>query len=122
MTLQEMFDKAYIGLASQEFKKCLGSWTVESKGICVYSDGNGKHCAWGWVDMSLDKNVIGLVNDLKNWRIGIAATLDEEQLDFASKLQIAHDKSDNQQDMKNNLKKLADEYKLLVPILLERKR
>lgn len=112
MTLQEMFDKAYIGLASQHFEQCYS----ELADSCLYSDGEGKHCAWGWVDLSLGREILNLtVRELNQMNMGIAATLDEEQLDFASKLQIAHDNSSEYFPMENLLYDLARQYNLTIP-------
>lgn len=115
MTLQEMFDKAYMGLYSQGFKKCNNSVH------CVYSDGKGNHCAWGWVDPTLGADVTGRVYSLYQSGVGIAGTLNEGQLNFASDLQGAHDASCTPKHMKRLLNNLAQQYNLLVPILLERR-
>lgn len=114
MTIQEMFDKVYIGLASQGFEQCKYN-KHKTFYSCAYSDDNGKHCAWGWVDLSLSASHAGNVQDLKNESIGIAATLNEEQLDFALKLQNAHDGGDQPCVMKNNLVYLALKYNLEIP-------
>lgn len=117
MTNQEMFDEAYMGLYSQGFKKCLSN-----NQICVYSDGKGNHCAWGWVDQSLGPDVKGYVLSLHHSNIGVAGTLDEKQFDFVKDLQRAHDGSTSKQNMKKLLNDVAKKYNLLVPVLLERKK
>jgi hypothetical protein len=106
MTNQEMFDKAWNGLKSQGFERCLGL-TV----CCMYNDGNGKHCAWGWVDESLSDEQC-YVTDLAMEGIGLAATLDEDQLNFAAQLQRAHDRVGS---MEQSLRDLAKRYNLIVP-------
>ena len=109
MTNQEMFDKAWNGLKSQRFKRCIGDG-----GQCVYNDGNGRHCAWGWVDESLgDENCY--VEDLARNGIGIAGTLSASQLDFVVRLQICHDNAYDEFDMQNRLRNLAKEFYLIVP-------
>ena len=45
MTMQEAFDKAVLGLASQGFKR-----SVAADGIsCSYNGVDGRHCAIGWL-------------------------------------------------------------------------
>lgn len=111
MTIQEMFDKAYIGLASQGFEQCYD----ELEDACVYSDGKGNHCAWGWVDPSIGETQSGNVEELNRHQIGIAGTLNEEQLNFAGDLQGAHDIADDSQDMKKLLNDVAKRYNLSIP-------
>jgi len=85
LTLQEMFDRAVRGLSNQGWTRC----TSDLK--CVYSDGKGKHCAWGWVDQSLNKNVTGDVYELHYAGIGLANDLDYASVRFAQRLQSTHD-------------------------------
>lgn len=106
MTNQEMFDKAWNGLKSQGFERCLGL-----TGCCMYNDGNGKHCAWGWVDESLT-NENCCIEDLARYGVGLAATLNEDQLKFATRLQRAHDRDGS---MEQSLRDLAKRYNLIVP-------
>lgn len=120
MTNQEIFDKAYIGLYSQGFKKCTKTYCGIK--ICVFSDDNGKHCAWGWVDESLDSSASGSVSTLFHLKTGVAVSLNFNQVQFGNDLQYAHDESKNSKDMKKQLEDLAKRYNLLVPILLERKK
>lgn len=113
-----MFDKAYIGLASQDFEQCYN----DEADSCLYSDNNGHHCAWGWVDLSLGNEIINTtVKDLNEIGIGIAATLDEEQLLFATKLQIVHDNYSCPFVMRCYFNRLAREYNLTIP-KIERKK
>jgi hypothetical protein len=91
MTKQEMFDKAWRGLSSQNWERCVNEY-----GKCVYSDGTGKHCAWGWVDPEADGHV-----DV--YRVGGIA-------------QWAHDTEDSPtKSMKQRFVELADAYHLEVP-------
>lgn len=88
MTRQEMFNKAYLGLKSQGFKPC-----VDARGHSTYDDGNGRHCAWGWVDeeswgeqgpvLSLKTKLVNAARD--SWEF-----LSKDCL-FISGLQSCHD-------------------------------
>ena len=109
MTNQEMFDKAWNGLKSQGFERCMSRIKR-----CVYSDSNGKHCAWGWIDKSLTDEIY-CVEDLFQLGVGVAATLSASQLDFVVRLQICHDNAFNAEEMQENLRNLAKEFYLIVP-------
>lgn len=112
MDIQDMFNKAYIGLRSQGFQQCY----IQGEG-CMYSDGNGKHCAWGWVDPESWEIDVGSVDDLHNDGVGIAATLNEHELYFANKLQNAHDNTTGllENNLQDRLIRLAAMYSLTVP-------
>jgi hypothetical protein len=109
LSKQEMFNRAYLGLRSQGFVRC-----VNKEGYCRYSD-NGKHCSWGWVDQNLDENRTGSVYNLNRMHIGEASLLDDEHLKFANDLQNAHDHADEPNIMKSDLHSLAITYNLKVP-------
>ena len=104
LTKQEMFNRAYVGLRSQDFEAC------KRIGRCAYSDGKGNHCAWGWVDTSLDDEA-GPVNKVP----GLAKGLGEKQMEFALELQAAHDNAEDPPDMKRRLHNLAKHYDLKIP-------
>ena len=93
MTKQEMFDKAVRGLAKQCWKRAARVTDIGNS-ICVYQDKDGNRCAWGWIDLSLTDDEGGVAT-LKNRGIGIAATLNDDELEFASLLQLAHDETTN---------------------------
>lgn len=108
MTLQEMFDKAWNGLKSQSFERC---YSVD-KEACVYDDGKGKHCAWGWVDEeSWTYGQRGVV-DINTT---ITTSLSFDKLRFAQNLQQAHDKGANPENVVLRLRELAADYGLTVP-------
>lgn len=109
MTNQEIFDKAVLGLRSQEFQCC------ERNGVCIYDDGQGRRCAWGHVDESLTHLSRGTVCELHAAGVGVAATLTTEQVDFGMALQIAHDRSQNPTEMEERLRALATQYNLTFP-------
>lgn len=114
LTKQEMFNRAYRGLASQGFERCTSG---EGKHGCLYVDDNGRHCAWGWVDTSLTKEVSGYIGSIG----GIAATLGQKNKYFAARLQQAHDNAVTPEGVKNRLKQLAKEFDLKVPRVKVRK-
>jgi hypothetical protein len=109
MTNQVMFDRAVRGLASQRWQLCM-----TRGGSCVYSH-EGMHCAWGWVDPEGTAKACGVVRNLWATEVGLAATLDGDQLLFATDLQIAHDNSSGGEDMRFRFSQLADKYSLTWP-------
>lgn len=116
LTKQEMFNKAYLGLASQGFERCGEYRAGDSSGlrrfVCEYSNREGtRHCAWGWVDTSIPYGTLGRVTHLA----GIALTLSNADLTFATRLQLQHDVAASPNDMKNRLHTLASDYGLTVP-------
>ena len=121
LTKQEMFDRAYIGLASQGFEQC-----TTSLGTCIYTSNDGsKHCAWGWVDpaawalTAVSVPSFGAsLDSLISARIGIAADLYENGLyTLASALQGAHDSANSADDMKVKFRQLAQDFNLTIPEL-----
>lgn len=106
MTIQEMFDRAVRGLVSQGWEKCMHFHR------CRYATTEGKHCAWGWVDLTLGPDQTGSVLELANRKIGAAATLDPDELSFAEELQLVHDRADSPLDMRNRMWELAEKYQL----------
>ena len=111
-TIQEMFDRAVIGLRSQGFERC-----ADVYGQCCYADGKGRHCAWGWVDTELTSE-IGGIGTLSNAGTGLAKDLTHEEVAFVSKLQCAHDGSSpllRETGMEPRLRALADQYGLDYP-------
>jgi hypothetical protein len=96
ITKQEMFNRAVLGLASQGWKQCivLGTTTAWT---CSYSDDKGKRCAWGWVDPTIDF-FEGDVRKLREECKGIAADLNDSDLEFALALQKVHDNAVDSMD------------------------
>jgi len=87
LTIKMMFERAVRGLKSQDFNPSL------KQGACVYKSEDGNHCSWGWVDMYIpDYAEGGTVTVLYENKIGIAATLTADELEFAKDLQEAHDR------------------------------
>jgi len=118
MTRQEMFNKAVRGLRSQGFERCTRKAPNEYKDeVCVYDDGNGKHCAWGWVDESTwsYKEARDTVDNLANRGVGLAASLPYEDRQWASRLQQCHDKAYDAEGVEHNLRQFAKEFSLVFP-------
>lgn len=91
ITKQEMFNRAVRGLASQGW---LPSVDFKQMGGCAYmSDDGTRRCAWGWVDPDepLLNKYAKSVERAREDKIGLAAELSDEDLEFAKQLQNAHD-------------------------------
>lgn len=114
LTRQEMFDRAFIGLRSQGFQRC-----VDDTATCVYHGRNGTHCAWGWVDPdgTPHGNSGGGVLTLRVAHRGLAARLSEDDLEFAVDLQSVHDSgwARSTVQMEPRLRDFASKYNLTVP-------
>ncbi len=112
--IQEWFNIAYKGLASQGWKQCL-----INRDICSYNNDKGMHCAWGWVDKDtwhLSSAIPTLLqNDMGTTLLKSAS---QYELEFAIYLQRAHDWSADPQTMRDRMTKLAHLYKLTVPDIL----
>lgn len=114
-THQEMFNRAWNGLKSQGWRQAR-----RIHGACVYQTEDGRRCAWGWVDTSLTDQGGG-VYSLRSSRIGIAARLSSDDLEFASALQAAHDGSGsggavyNPSELEQRFREFAHFYKLEIP-------
>lgn len=124
---QEMFNRAWNGLKGQNWQTCL----FKSGDGCSYDGHNGMKCAWGWVDpegtkdylnpeTGAMKQVTGTVRSLRNDAIGLAALLNDEQIEFAVDLQIAHDRSVDiygkyDDSMESRMRKVAKKYNLTIP-------
>lgn len=106
LSRQEMFERAWKGLAEQEFRK------AQTNGSCSYQTPNGDRCAWGHVDTSLTARDIGSVRTLVENKVGLAALLSVEDTAFAMALQRAHDCSKGDLDMKHALRLLASDWQL----------
>lgn len=114
LTKQEMFDRAYRGLASQGWKRAADG------GRCLYLTDDGRRCAWGWIDpeatASVEAMSIGDVRDLKYERVGLASSLDKEDLNFALDLQQEHDMSTDR-TLARNMREFAARHSLAIPEL-----
>jgi hypothetical protein len=110
LTKQEMFNRAFLGLRSQNWERCL-----DESGVCKYTSGS-EHCAWGWVDLSLGPDKYSTIFDLKENGIGLAASLDDEHFRFAMALQSCHDTAyEGPEQMKQYFYELAKDHNLEIP-------
>ena len=109
MNNQQIFNKAYLGLKSQDFKKS------SNGAVCMYRGPKGLKCAIGhciddkYYQLSMESLEIG--NLCNNYE----GLFNSEQIPFLKKLQETHDWSDSPDDMKNKFYILATEYSLTVP-------
>ena len=116
MTKQEMFDRAWNGLAGQGWAKAY-SYTDEA---CVYrqvlSDGSVRRCAWGHVDPEgTSGGFITSVRTLHERGIGLAGQLGFDEVLFAQELQNTHDEANGPDGMKQAFIEFAEDHGLKVP-------
>lgn len=109
MTRQEMFDRAFRGLASQGWRRA-----VNEHGACQYLTEDGRRCAWGWVDPDDTTNATGTVLTLRAAGCGLAAHLLPDDLRFARALQIAHDQAPDD-ELEASMRKFAEDWALTCP-------
>lgn len=108
---QEMFDRAFRGLRAQGFERCAANHYG-----CLYEDLNtGRRCAWGHVDASLTGADSGSVWHLRREKIGLAARIPLNDVDFAMALQRAHDNAMGPGNMEELLRNVAERFGLTVP-------
>lgn len=115
LTKQEMFDRAYRGLAGQKWRQSIRP----GNDSCVYNGPNRTHCAFGWIDTKIPAlyNSDTSIQMLHDAGVGVAAKLDAELLGFAAELQNAHDGADVPRDMRSAFKAIASEHGLKIPRL-----
>lgn len=119
MTRQEMFDKAVRGMASQGFERCSRPSRRGEPGdyVCAYTDGCS-HCAWGWVDESLE-DIDASISTLQIQAIGLAGELDAATVKWAQELQECHDNGGTPESMVRRLREFAREHNLTFPDITE---
>ena len=111
---QEMLDRAVRGLRAQGFKRSMRN-QFEGDNACAYGSADGCRCAWGHVDPSVAPNAGGGVYSLAISGYGVARHLDDDGLEFARRLQQAHDSGYTPDVMEKNLRKHAEHYGLIYP-------
>lgn len=130
---QVMFNKAVRGLRSQGFRKCVllpedpdptdpnpNIWMQDLQ--CLYDDGDGSHCAWGWIDKSLTKDEFSDLSGLRSKSIGLACLLDTEDYLWARQLQSIHDFAASPEGMEEDLRDFAKKHHLKFPEATKRKK
>ena len=107
---QEIFNKAYLGLASQGFQQA-----VDSMGACQYLDDHGLRCAVGHClsnpPRHSDFNVYSLIQNNPDAAKDLAGV----SFDFLADLQLCHDLGKTPVDMVELLKRFVARYYLTVP-------
>lgn len=117
MNEQELFNKAYIGLDGQGFKR---SFDID-KGRCMYRGPDGRKCAIGHAipdelyDPIMEEGMPGSGFGILLGLMGFAVFGDFERHEFANNLQSAHDCADCPEDMKHRLQNFAKNYGLTIP-------
>ena len=115
LTLQLMFDRAWNGLKSQGWERCVRGIL----GDCVYrvtlEDGTVRHCAWGWVDK--DSWPYGNVAfGQLSTPTAVAARNITNACSLARALQVAHDGGFTEMEgMEVRMRQVAARFKLKVP-------
>lgn len=111
---QEMFEMSVTGLASQNWIRCYD----ENAGQCVYSMEGDKvpslHCAVGWIKLVPKRLNSFSIGALMNEGLFL-----EEDYEFLTDLQRAHDGSTDPITMQRSLVHFAKLYGLKVPSELE---
>lgn len=115
LTFQQIFDLAYMGLASQGWKKA----TEDGKTQCLHTTTNGMHCAIGWIAPDCFDSNFPARNDKAVFEI---AGANPNRLNIIDDLQKAHDHSSSARDMKRKMHEVAEKYKLLIPFELKKRR
>lgn len=112
LTRQEMFDRAVRGLRSQGYRQCRSD-----VGGCAYTSEDGtEHCAWGWVDTSLERHTNIYVSRLAEENVGVARQLQSDaDIAWARALQECHDLASTPERMENKLRDFAACYSLTWP-------
>lgn len=119
MTMQEIFDKAYLGLKGQGFIKSVADDRVatmwENTVDCRYRGAFDCRCAAGHIlpDSSYDSgfegsNVYGV--DYFN------TNFSGDVIIFIRELQSSHDSATSPEDMRDKLEEYAKDYDLVVPL------
>ena len=119
MNRQEIFNKAYLGLQKQGFKRCMTPNSFADD-ACQYRNEKGMACAVGHciADEDYDESMEGLPADEPE--VYNRMKLDEppiydEDFAFLLELQACHDDSPEPDRMKKTLVSFAGQYDLNVP-------
>jgi hypothetical protein len=112
---QEMFDRAVRGVRSQGFQQCSNGASCRYRHM--RADGTVMRCVWGWVDPEgTESDPCGTVFFLRENKVGLAATLSEEDAEWARGLQVAHDgASEKVGDMESRLRRFGTDHGLVWP-------
>ena len=101
MTLQEACDFAVLKIVEQG-GRCM---SVHNKGICSYSNGQGWHCAVGWLLDETNENMMNtsaVIGYLSSYYPDSVPNLIKDNLEVFMRLQMFHDntlKDDRKEDI-----------------------
>jgi hypothetical protein len=119
MDKQELFNKAYLGLAGQKFTRSAASVEVHG-GLCLYRGTDGLKCAIGHAipdelyDPEMDPIQEGATAVPLQKILDLIGYIGPDN--FAQELQSAHDGAVTALDMRDRLKALARNHNLTVPL------
>lgn len=110
---QQIFNEAYLGLASQGFVRSIAAETDLGAPLCMYRGFGGRKCAVGWCipDSAYTEELEGIVTD----NVLAAAGIDEDDRAFVADLQMVHDLSSQPTEMRRRLEDFARENGLTIP-------
>lgn len=110
LTDQEVFDKVYLGLHSQGFRR-----SINEHNMCRYRGDYGRKCAAGWIipdNLYSDKMESEGVAGLHVFRVVYSLV---ENVEFLRLLQMVHDSYNQPDKMKAELEALAKRRGLAIP-------
>ena len=119
MTKQEIFDKAVIGLHSQNWQRCIDP-NIVSFTSCVYNGPNNTHCAIGWV-FAIDSFSEGSDAAALFIESCLPPIPNTNSVKFYLNLQACHDTALDESEMQLKLRNFARRYKLLLPQVLKKR-
>lgn len=113
LTLQEIFTRAYLGLASQNFEICQGG---EAE-VCMYNGPNDTHCALGWVigDLVPAASNEDPVDKLLGFVTPIRERIGGVRYETLHELQCCHDQARDPESMRVRLERFATKHDLEIP-------
>lgn len=116
LSRQEMFNRAFLGLQSQGWKRALTvPWAQEDVNTgCVYQTEESLRCGWGWVDPENTPGHTAYISGLRERGVGLAAVLSPEDLAFAQELQKVHD-NNRASELERAMRNFATHNNLTVP-------
>lgn len=112
LTRQQVFDKAYIGLAAQGFQQ-----SMDTERNCRYRSYGGLKCAIGHCipDELYDSEMEGKSIEEGFIAVFLPGFLADHDNTFLKDLQICHDEADEPRDMEGQLRNFAEQWGLTVP-------
>lgn len=117
-TRQELFNNAYIGIASQGWERAYREYGEDGVGFvgCMYRAPDGKKCAIGW-NIPDDKYYEDMEGNTATGSIRVAAGISQEDAEFADELQMVHDNAALPEYMRCYFMQFAIKHGLSIPEL-----